>query len=160
MHKVAALFLSALSVFANAQTASQPPSIELPPGARLLLTAKGQGAQIYACTDGHWTLKGPDAKLLDSNGQQIGTHFAGPTWKLTDGSEVKGKAIANQPSPENGSVAWLLLQAVPGTGTAKFADVAYIRRTETHGGAAPNEACTSGTTSVPYEANYSFYAAK
>jgi len=139
-------------------TAQQaPPSIDVPPGAHLLLEAKGEGVQIYTCTDSKWTLKAPDAKLLDTKGKVIGTHFAGPTWKLSDGSQVKGKAIANQPSPEAGSVPWLLVQAVPGSTSGKFADVTYIRRTETHGGAAPKEACTSGESRQSYTATYSFY---
>ena len=157
--RISALFLLASPVFATAQSAPTP-SIDVPPGARLMLSAKGEGMQIYVCTDGHWTLKAPDAKLLDADGHQIGTHFAGPTWKLSDGSEVKGKVIASQPSPDSASVAWLLLQAVPQTGTGKFAEAAYIRRTETHGGAAPKEACTGDTLSVPYSATYTFYAAK
>jgi hypothetical protein len=137
-----------------------PASIEAPPGARLLLEAKGDGAQVYTCTDAHWVLKAPDAKLLDAQGQVIGTHFAGPTWRLIDGSEVKGKLIASQPAPDGKSVAWLLLGAVPGSQSGKLAAVAYIRRTETSGGAAPKEACTSGELPVPYTAKYSFYAAK
>jgi hypothetical protein len=125
-----------------------------------MMTATGDGAQIYSCTDGHWVLKAPDAKLLDAGGKQIGTHFAGPTWKLSDGSEVKGKAIGHQPSPNVGSVAWLLVQAVPGSGKGRFAAVTYIRRTETRGGAAPKEACTGDTLSMPYRATYSFYTAQ
>jgi hypothetical protein len=149
----------ALLIAPIALTAQQaPPSIDVPPGAHLLLEAKGEGMQIYTCTDGKWTLKAPDAKLLDAQGQVIGTHFAGPTWKLNDGSQVKGKAIANQPSPEAGSVPWLLLQAIPGSGSGKFADVTYIRRTETHSGAAPKEACSSGETRAHYTATYSFYS--
>lgn len=150
-----AAFAVAVALFATGQNA--PPSIDVPSGAQLLLSAKGEGAQVYTCTGGHWTLKAPDAKLFDENGKQIGTHFAGPTWKLNDGSEVKGKAIATQPSPDSGSVAWLLLQALPASGSGQFVKVTYIRRTETHGGGAPKEACTSGGLSVPYTAQYSFY---
>jgi FtsP/CotA-like multicopper oxidase with cupredoxin domain len=135
-----------------------PVSIEAPAGAKLMLEAKGDGAQVYACTDSHWVLKAPDAKLLDAQGQVIGTHFAGPTWRLTDGSEVKGKVIASQPAPDGKSIPWLLLGAVPGSQSGKFTPVAYIRRTETNGGAAPKEPCTSGELPVPYTAKYSFYA--
>jgi hypothetical protein len=156
MLKIAAFLLFAAGIYAGAQT----PSIDVPPGASLLLAAKGEGVQIYTCTDAHWVLKAPDAKLLDTTGKQIGTHFAGPTWKLDDGSEVKGKAIANQPSPDSASVAWLLVQAIPESGKGKFAAVTYIRRTNTQGGAAPKEACTTGTLSVPYHADYSFYVTK
>jgi hypothetical protein len=133
--------------------------IDLPPGTHeLLLEAKGEGVQIYTCTDGEWTLKAPDAKLLDPQGTVIGTHFAGPTWKLTDGSEVKGKAIASQPSPDADSVPWLLIQTTPNSGSGQFADVNYIRRTETHGGGAPKESCTDGESRQPYTATYSFYS--
>jgi Protein of unknown function (DUF3455) len=151
---------AALLLITFSYAVAQSPSIDVPPGARLLLAAKGVGAQIYSCTDGHWVLKAPNAKLLDADGKQIGTHFAGPTWRLTDGSEVKGKALASRPSPDAASVPWLLVQAVPETGKGKFADVAYITRTNTRGGAAPKEACTTGALSVPYQADYSFYTAK
>src|SRR5580692_9122738 len=89
-----ALVLGAASVTALAQSsATQPASIDVPAGSRLVLSARGEGAQVYVCTAGRWTLKAPDAKLLDADGKQIGTHFAGPTWRLNDGSEVKGKAV-------------------------------------------------------------------
>lgn len=140
-----------------AQQAGQ--SVEVPPGARLLLAAKGDGAQIYTCTNAQWVLKAPDAKLLNAQGQVIGMHFAGPTWRLNDGSQVKGKLIASQPAPDGTSIPWLLIGAV-GTGSGKFAAVAYIRRTETSGGAAPKGACTAGDLPVSYTATYSFYASK
>ncbi len=139
---------------------AQQPSVDPPAGTSLLLTAAGDGSQIYTCTEGHWTLKAPDARLLDERGQVIGTHFAGPTWRLTDGSEIKGKMVASKPSPDAGSVPWLLLQAVPNSGSGKFANVAYIARTQTHGGAARDQACTSGEERVSYTAKYSFYTGK
>jgi hypothetical protein len=135
-------------------------SVEPPAGVTLQLAAAGEGSQVYTCSDGHWTLKAPDAKLLDEHGQVIGTHFAGPTWRLTDGSEVKGKVIASRPASGGASVPSLLLQAVPGSGTGKLANVTYIGRTETHGGAADTKPCASGEARVPYTANYSFYRAK
>jgi hypothetical protein len=153
---VATVVAAASSLFA--QQAGQ--SIEAPAGSRLVLEARAEGTQIYACTNAQWVLKAPDAKLLDAGGQVIGTHFAGPTWRLNDGSEVKGKLVASQPAPDGKSVSWLLLGAVPGSGSGKLADVAYIRRTETSGGAAPKEGCTSGELPVHYAAKYSFYASK
>jgi hypothetical protein len=90
----------------------------------------------------------------------IGAHFAGPTWRLQDGSEIKGKAIASRPAEDGSSAAWLLVQAVPGSGSGKLANVLYIRRTETHGGAAPSAACVSAENAVPYTAKYSFYTGK
>lgn len=153
---VATLVIASAAVFAH----PVGQSIEPPPGARLVLEAKGEGAQVYTCANSQWILKAPNAKLLDANGRVIGSHFAGPTWRLTDGSEVTGKVIASQPAPDGKSIPWLLLGAVPGSGSGKFADVTYIRRTETSGGAAPKEACTTGELPVPYAAKYSFYASK
>src|SRR5271168_1487767 len=89
-------------------------SIEPPSGARVVLEAHGAGAQIYSCSETNgavkWTLKGPDAKLSDASGKEIGTHFAGPTWKLNDGGQVQGELMASKPSPDAGSVPWLLLR--------------------------------------------------
>ena len=148
----------------GAQQASRP--IDPPQGARLVLQAKGAGVQIYSCTNTpeglKWVLKAPDAKLLGPSGEEIGTHFAGPTWKLTDGSQVQGELVAKQPSPDEHSVPWLLLRAKAGTASGEFANVAFIRRTETHGGAAPDDGCENAaqvdkTIPIPYTAIYSFY---
>lgn len=144
-------------------------SIEVPAGARMVLEARGSGVQIYACTaadsGAKWVLQGPDAKLLDADGKQIGTHFAGPTWKLNDGSQVQGTVLASQPATQAGVVPWLLLKARPGTATGQLADVVYIRRTETEGGGADASACRAAgdvgkTARVPYLAKYTFYAAQ
>jgi hypothetical protein len=159
LRRVFALSLIAYSILLL-QGKQPSSSVEAPAGTALLLEATGEGSQVYTCTDGHWVLKAPDAKLLDQQGQVIGTHFAGPTWRLQDGSEVKGKAIAARPAGDASSVPWLLVQAVPGSGSGKLANVLYVRRTETHGGAAPATACVSGEERVPYTAKYSFYTGK
>ncbi len=158
LRRVIALSLIAYSVVLL--QGKPPSSIEAPSGTALLFEAAGEGSQIYTCTDGHWTLKAPEAKLLDDHGRVIGTHFGGSTWKLEDGSEVKGKAIASRPAGDASSVPWLLVQAVPGSGSGKLANALYIRRTETHGGAATANACDRGEERVPYTAKYSFYAGK
>jgi hypothetical protein len=155
-----------ISVAASGQTSS---SIDVPTGARTILEAHGTGVQIYRCTSANgvvqWTLEGPDAKLLDASGNQIGTHFAGPSWKLTDGSQVQGAMIASQPAAQSGAVPWLLLRAKPGTATGQLANVAYIRRTDTEGGAADPSGCRATedagkTARIPYQAQYTFYAAQ
>ncbi|KAA6456005.1 DUF3455 domain-containing protein [Acidobacteria bacterium AB60] len=168
--KVAALALMGFVVSAQVIVGQQPStSIDVPEGAHSVLQARGEGVQVYSCNAApsgqKWTLKGPDAKLLDSSGQVIGTHFAGPTWKLNDGGQVQGEAIGNKASPEAGAVPWLLLRAKPGTGTGSLAGVGYIRRTETHGGAAPGTGCDAAsdagkTVQIPYSATYTFYEAK
>jgi hypothetical protein len=151
------LTVLAVSSISAARAEQQPASIDIPAGAHLVFSAKAAGVQVYTCTNAHWVLKGPDAKLLDGHGKPIGVHVAGPTWRLNDGSEVKGKAIASKPSPDDTSVAWLLLEAVPGSSSGRLAAVAYIRRTDTHGGMASTDSCGSGELSVPYKATYSFY---
>jgi hypothetical protein len=143
--------------------------IDPPAGTHAVLQANGDGVQIYSCSsvrDGFkWVLSGPDAKLLDATGKVIGSHFAGPTWKLLDGSQVRGELVASQPAPEANSVAWLLLRAKAGTATGTLANVAFIRRTETHGGVAVASQCQSSqdagkTVQIPYTATYTFYAEK
>ena len=96
MRSVILLTMAVCSIFT---LQAQQPSVDPPAGTSLLLTAAGDGSQIYACINEHWTLKAPDARLLDEHGQVIGTHFAGPTWRLTDGSEIKGKVIASNLRP-------------------------------------------------------------
>src|SRR5271156_5392283 len=151
LRRVFALSLIAYSILLL-QGKQPSSSVEAPAGTALLLEATGEGSQVYTCTDGHWVLKAPDAKLLDQQGQVIGTHFAGPTWRLQDGSEVKGKAIAARPAGDAASVPWLLIQAVPGSGSGKLANVLYVRRTQTEGGVAPTAACSSGEQRVAYKA--------
>lgn len=153
-------------------TAGQQPtvsdSIDLPKGARLVLQAKGDGVQIYTCSETpsggvKWSPPRPDARLLDASGHPIGTHFAGPTWKLKDGGQVQGAKKGEQ--PHAGSIPWLLLDSKEGTATGSLASVAFIRRTETHGGVEPTSGCKSKqdvnkTVQVPYTATYTFYAEK
>lgn len=159
----ASLLLTAFSIV-TLHARQTDGSIDVPAGAHRVLEAKGVGFQIYTCTETQagprWVLTAPDAKLSDASGKLIGSHFAGPTWKLEDGSQVQGERIASRPAPEDGAVAWLLLRAKAGTATGKLASIAFIQRTETHGGAALESACTTGDTSrVPYSAKYTFYTA-
>lgn len=140
-----------------AQTAKE--SIDVPAHSRLLLRAAGNGDQVYGCVNGSWSLQAPDAKLLNQEGSVIGRHFAGPTWKLNDGSWIKGKAVAKQIAPDAAAVPWLLLESVGGTG--RLAAVRFIQRTETHGGNAPDGSCSqSEIRRIPYTATYSFYEAR
>jgi Protein of unknown function (DUF3455) len=138
-----------------------------PPGAALLLRVAADGVQIYACeaTDtGHrWVFKAPDAALFDADGRQIGTHFAGPTWKLADGSAVVGEVAAHADAPEASAIPWLLLRAKSHDGIGTLAAAAFIRRIDTRGGAAPKTACEPAHVTeqarMRYSAVYDFYAA-
>src|SRR4051812_18547887 len=82
-----------------------PTELTPPAAARLVLKAHATGSQIYTCKAGadgafQWVLKAPDADLHNNKGAVIGHHFAGPTWKHEDGSEVVGKATAHVDSPD------------------------------------------------------------
>jgi hypothetical protein len=143
-------------------------NLEPPAGQQVVLTVKGEGVQIYACKNvagtTQWVFQAPEAKLFDVAGKEIGTHGAGPFWKSADGSLVKGQLVASNKAPEAGDIPWLLLKSSSHEGDGVLSKVEYIRRSETHGGAAPSSGCDSGhldtTARSAYSATYTFYAAK
>jgi hypothetical protein len=116
-------------------------SIEPPSGERWLLEVQAEGVQKYSCVTENgasaWKFQGPEAKLTTSTGSPAGSHFAGPTWKLLDGSEVKGSTAVSKPAPEAGAVPWLLVKVVSHTGEGKLSAAEYVTRTATKGGVAP-----------------------
>lgn len=155
-----------LSSFAAAPIAAQTDSTAPPAGAKTLLKLMGVGVQIYICKDQPggpaWTFVAPDAKLFD-NATEAGTHGAGPTWTLKDGSWVKGQMIATRPSPDTDAIPWLLLKTASTSASGVLANVTYIRRSDTSEGRAKTTGCDAthmgATDRVPYKATYTFYAA-
>jgi hypothetical protein len=155
---------------ANAQKVSAPDvpaAIQAPSGLDVVLLAHASGWQIYSCqaaADGKfaWTLKAPDAELKDEKGKVIGTHFAGPAWRLNDGSEVTGKAAAHVDSPDASSIQWLLVNVVSHSGAGLLTSVTTIQRVHTRGGKPPAEGCdashVNAETKSSYTADYYFYA--
>ncbi len=114
---------------------------------------------MYRCVQGSWLLIGPSARLFNEHGEVIGSHDAGPIWRLKDGSLVKGHAIGSTASSNPQSVPWLLLEASFGTG--KFKTVTFIQRRDTLGGAAPSAPCKDNAElQVPYSADYLFFAGR
>jgi len=133
--------------------------------ATLVLQARGEGVQIYSCVKGDdwaWKLKGPEATLFDEKHQAIGKHFAGPTWRLDDGSEVQGKMVESK--PQAGTIPWLILSAKSTGGEGRLSRVDAVRRTETQGGVAPTSLCDAkhagAEARVAYSASYSFFDTK
>ena len=130
-----------------------------------LLSVKGEGVQIYSCQQtagaAAWVLTGPEARLLDDAGKDVGQHGAGPVWSYKDGSSVRGEAVTKTASPEAGAVPWLVLRAVRPEGSGLLSQVTEIRRIETHGGAAPSSGCDAehigAMVRVKYTARYEFY---
>lgn len=133
--------------------------------ATLVLQARGEGVQIYTCmkdADWAWKLKAPEATLLDQDGKAIGKHFAGPNWRLNDGSEVQGKPLEARQRP--GTIPWLILSARSTGSEGRLSQVDVVRRTDTQGGLAPSTGCDAAHAGVevriPYSATYSFFDTK
>lgn len=145
-----------------------PKELQPPANERLLLRVHGKGDQIYTCNgEGgqfSWMLKGPEAQLTDKKGKAFGKHFAGPTWEANDGSRVTGKAAANAPSPDGGSIPWLLVTVVSRSGDGVLSRVTSIQRVNTKGGKASASGCDAAHAGQeerePYSADYVFFAPK
>jgi hypothetical protein len=165
----ATLFAVAASLLPSLATAQQAPQ-NLQPSANehVLLQVHAKGNQIYSCNvDGAqstWTLKAPEAQLYSKDGKSFGKHFAGPSWKANDGSQITGKAVANVPSPDTRSIPWLLVTVVSRSGAGVLAGVTSIQRLNTHGGEPPASGCDTAHVGrelrVRYSADYVFFAAQ
>jgi hypothetical protein len=139
---------------------SIPDTLKPPPGQYLRAHAHASGQQIYVCDGSKWSLSRPDAQLFDEAGQKVGSHFAGPTWRWSDGSQVTGRPIASATSdPE--SIPWLLLTATGHAGDGAMKSVSSIQRLQTKGGKAPASGCGAShkgeQARVSYSADYYFY---
>jgi hypothetical protein len=143
-----------------------PEKLAAPESEVLVLQAHATGSQVYICQPGPdsklaWILKAPEADLFDSKGTVIGKHFGGPTWKHNDGSEVVGKVVARQDSPDADSIAWLLLTAANHSGDGILSGVTTIQRLHTKGGQPSASGCDvphrNTETKVAYSADYYFY---
>jgi hypothetical protein len=117
-----------------------PDNLKPPADETLALQARAAGDQVYTCDGSNWVLSGPDAKLFDESGKQIGSHFAGPTWEWSDGSRVTGRPVANT-TPDPDSIPWLLLTATQHQGNGVMKNVSSIQRLSTKGGKAPTGGC-------------------
>lgn len=151
------------------QIGGKSPDLTLPPEtAQLVTILEGRGAQVYTCTaqaeSYAWTLKAPDAQLVNlATGKTAGHHDAGPTWTMEDGSAIRGTVLQKKPADSAADVPWLLLRAVPANNTqGVLTPVTYVRRYNTHGGAAPATGCDAQHSGemlrVPYSASYAFYS--
>ena len=158
------LFLATVIAAGLSSKAQNPPAVPdnlKPPGTeKLARQARAEGEQIYSCDGSTWVLTGPDAKLFDETGKQVGSHFAGPTWKWSDGSSVTGRPVANA-TPDPDSIPWLLLTASGHQGDGVMKDVSSIQRLATKGGKASATGCDEShkgeKTRSHYTAVYYFY---
>lgn len=151
----------------NVSRPDVPDAIKAPAGEHVVLQVHATGSQIYVCKTGAdgkfaWTLKAPEAELHDQRGAVVGHHYAGPAWKLNDGSEVTGKAVGRVDSPDADSIPWLLVSVTAHSGDGALSRVSSIQRVHTKGGQAPAGGCDEskqgGEVKSSYSADYYFYA--
>ncbi|KAM3098162.1 DUF3455 domain-containing protein [Phormidesmis sp. 146-12] len=172
MNRLSCLLLSVISLGTlnlSAQAAPDvPKNLQVPSGQELLFKMAAQGVQIYECkakaedaNQFEWTLRAPDAVLLNDQGKTTGKHYAGPTWEANDGSKIAGQLKEKSGAPDKDTIPWLLLEAKSHEGSGKFSPVNWIQRLETTGGKAPTEGCdrvrSQSQVRVSYTANYYFY---
>jgi hypothetical protein len=142
--------------------------LKVGPEESLVMIVPAKGVQIYECRatkgqDGgyEWAFVAPEADLFDTRGMKIGRHYAGPSWEAPDGSKIVGSVRARADAPEEGAIAWLLLDAKSVGPDGAFSHVSSVRRVKTVGGIAPGTGCSAaaaGTLArVPYTADYYFF---
>jgi len=142
-------------------------ALAVPAGSGRPFALGAVGVQIYTCTatptGAAWVFTAPEAALTGERGEPAGTHFAGPTWKASDGSAVVGSKLAGA-TPDPASIPWLLLGAASHDGRGRMERVAFIQRLRTRGGNPPATGCDAamvGTVArVPYVATYCFHLAR
>lgn len=161
------VFVAAQSAGGKDAPPDVPDAIQVPAGEEVVLFTHATGSQIYTCQAGadgkfNWILKAPDAELRDRKDKVIGHHSAGPSWKLTDGSEVTGKAAAHVDALDPDSISWLLVKVVSHSGNGLLSNVNTIQRVHTKGGQPPAEGCDAAHRDAEnkssYSADYYFYA--
>lgn len=144
--------------------AQVPDAVKAPAGNKEAMTLKGTGMLTYECKAKdaafEWTFAGPDAKLTDKSGKEVGKYYAGPTWESSDGSKITGKQLAVAPAAA-GNIPYQLVETTPATGKGSMEGVTYIQRVNTQGGVAPKDPCgkdnVGAKKTVPYSADYVFY---
>lgn len=151
--------------------ASLPEAVKVPAGHRVAWETVGSGDITYECRakagmagQFEWFFVGPDAKLMDRAGKQVGKYYGPPaTWEAMDGSKFTGTQVAVAPASGMGNIPLQLVKANPVMGAGALQGVSYVQRVATMGGVAPAAACGSANLgarqTVPYRADYIFYKA-
>ncbi|PSJ47677.1 hypothetical protein C7H85_02270 [Zobellella endophytica] len=155
---------------ASAAQAVVPDNIQVPDGNKVAWETVGVGQITYECREKPdapgelgWVFMGPDARLNDRGGKQVGRYFGPPaTWEAMDGSSVTGTQLATAPAGE-GNIPYQLVQANPAMGEGAMTGITYIQRLDTRGGVAPAMACGEANQGerqvVQYQADYIFWKA-
>ena len=147
-----------------------PDTMKVPAGHKVAWETVGKGLITYECrakkdmaSEFEWVFVGPDAKLMDRKGMQVGRYFGPPaTWENKDGSKVTATQVAVAPAGA-GNIPLQLVKANPAMGMGAMQGVTYIQRVATQGGVAPAAACAAGNVGqkqvVKYQADYIFWRA-
>ncbi|MEN9560678.1 MAG: hypothetical protein RLZZ502_1889 [Pseudomonadota bacterium] len=146
-----------------------PESIQVGEGYKIAYEAVGLGTVLYRCTglteEGRrryvWQFVGPDAKLLDREGVQVGTYTGPPTYfQLKDGSGTSANGMRVS-SNGAGNLTLQILEAHSSNGNGALTGVKFIQRINTKGGAAPANGCTVQNTGaeqkVQFQADYIYW---
>lgn len=151
--------------------ASLPDAVKVPAGHRVAMETVGVGEITYECRakagmagQFEWVFVGPDAKLMDRAGRQVGRYYGPPaTWEAVDGSKFTGTQLAVAPAPGTGNIPMQLVKANPAMGMGAMQGVTYVQRVVTVGGVAPAMPCSVGNAGskqiVQYRADYTLYKA-
>ena len=150
--------------------ASLPDAVKVPAGNKVALETVGVGQITYECRakanmagQFEWVFVGPDARLLDRSGKQVGKYYGPPaTWQALDGSKLTATQLAVAPSG-TGNLPYQLVKANPAMGNGALSGVTYIQRVALKGGVAPAAACSAADKgkreTVGYQADYIFWKA-
>jgi hypothetical protein len=148
--------------------AGLPDPVKVPTGHGVAMETVGAGSITYECRakagmagQFEWAFIGPDAKLTDRGGKQVGKYYGPPaTWESMDGSKVTATQVAVAPNGAS-NIPYQLVKANPSMGSGAMQGVSYIQRVATQGGIAPAMACDASSAGqkqvVRYQADYIFY---
>jgi Protein of unknown function (DUF3455) len=147
-----------------------PAAVQVPAGHKVVMETVGVGQITYECRakkdmagQFEWVFVGPDAKLMDRMGKQVGKYYGPPaTWESMDGSKLTATQLAVAPAMA-GSIPLQLVKANPAMGMGAMQGVSHIQRVATKGGVAPAMACDTASMGskqiVNYQADYIFWKA-
>ena len=169
----AAALLTACGSMPSGQAFTQdglPDAVRVPAGHKVAWETVGVGQITYECRTKkdaadqfEWVFVGPDARLLDRAGKQVGKYYGPPaTWESNDGSKLTATQLAVAPFG-TGNIPLQLVKANPAEGKGAMSGVSYIQRVALKGGVAPSSECTAANKGkqevVKYQADYIFWAA-
>ena len=154
----------------SSSQAGLPAAVQVPAGNKVAMETIGRGEITHECRakagaagQFEWVFAGPDAKLLDRSGKQVGKYYGPPaTWESMDGSKLTAVQIAVAPHMAS-SIPLQLVKANPAMGAGSMQGISYIQRVATQGGVAPAIPCAASNLNakeiVNYQADYIFYKA-